>query len=196
MTEPSAAPVSPSESPDAWEQLGLAEFTWPLPSDTGAGPRKCGAVHFKDFDVPKLKTDKQKASGTDKAKTKVSGVEVGEDEFELHWTRWNDKASWAMLKLFLPGGARKGQPQEVRHPFFDFADVHRIIIVEMKVSIQGDTRKAVVKWEEWNEPPAAVAGATTTPKDASQWTGGANAPVEAFTPAKGFGGAGAPATSP
>lgn len=173
---PTAAPPTPTEAPLAWEQLGVAEFTWPFPSDDGAGPSRCGSVKFPDIEAPELKIEGVKASGTDKQKTKIGGVEVGEGTVEFHWTRWNDRASFAFIKLYLPGGQRKGQPAEVRHPLFDLIDVHRVILHKMKISILGDTRKCVATWKEWNEAPAAVAGATTTPKDASGWAGGANAP--------------------
>ena len=38
MTAPTAAPLAPSEAPDAWERIAIAEYSWPLPADAAGGP--------------------------------------------------------------------------------------------------------------------------------------------------------------
>jgi hypothetical protein len=194
--------TAPSFDEHSLNRIGIAEFDWPF-APTLPGPSKCGSVKFPEIDFSELKVDQQKAAGTDKAKTKINGVECNKGSFELHWTRHLDDQALPMLQQLDPGGPRKGVPQEVRHPFFTLVSLQAVLFVGIKVKMAGDHRVATMKWEEWNDPPTAVAGSTTTPTQASEWTPdqgggvlGSKGPPARVS--KGFnpGSAAAPATSP
>jgi hypothetical protein len=205
MTAP--APTTPTTAPsfddESLNRIAIAEYDWPFSPQNG-GPSVAGSVKFPKVDFSKLKVDQAKASGTDKAKSKINGVDCNKGTFELHWTRHIDDRALPMLQQLDPGGPRKGKPQEVRHPFFTLVSLHALLITEIEFKMEGDARSATFSWEEWNEPPTAVAGATTTPTDPSQWQqgvtvhGGALNGVHFPTVPKGFtpGSPSAPATSP
>ncbi len=194
MAEPTAAPPDPADDEEAYDSIGLGTYTW---------TREHGALEI-DVPSPELKTDDQSASGTDKSKIKISGVNNASGTIKFSWTRAQaarkKNEQMALLWAFNPNNPEgKGKPIDVRSPYFAGDGIHQILFTKYdKLVVKGDYRERVAHWKEWTEPPKAVAGATTTPTDPMQWTAKQNPPMDPgkTTAKKGFGGPKAPSTSP
>lgn len=124
----------------------------------------------------KLKVDEQKASGKDKSKIKISGVENAEGTIEIEWTRHDDELVFGFLMDIDHNGPNKGKPRQVAHPMFALRRVTEIIITEPgEVEVKGDYRKTSLKFKEYTAPPPDAAGATKKPTDPMKWTAKSNA---------------------
>ncbi len=167
---PSSAPASPGVDPDSWETFVIGSWTIKHP-----------IAILVEFDGAALKTDDQKASGTDKAKIKVSGVENAKGAIKFQWTQASDDVMFAFMMDVDPNGPNKGKPLDVVHPEFTLNRVSQILPTQWKKLIRkGDWRERTLEIKEWTAPAAATAGATTTPKSAGAASGS--------TTVTGFGG--------
>jgi hypothetical protein len=195
---PTGLPPTPDEDPEAWATLHIGTYT--ITGDVVA--------FLVELEGAELKTDDQKASGTDKAKTKISGVDNAKGKIAFRWCRTTPGADQLMFQVMMgldPNGPAKGKPQDVGHPEFALRRVPQIVVKKWeKLDRKGDWRENVLLFSEWTDPPKAVAGATTTPKDAQAATTtvtgfgsngntvGLPGVVKGFNPGSGS----APATSP
>jgi len=161
------APDAPSVSPLTWDSVGIGGMTFPpIPGE--------GAVARVSF-TTKIKVDKQKASGKDKAKTKVNGVEPAEGELELTWTPAVDEAAMQFTMALDPNGPNAGKPFDIVHPEAQRRRVKSILVVEagkLEIKHGGHLLSQKFKIEEWVDPGDADkdSAAADTPDASTQWT--------------------------
>lgn len=128
------------------------------------------------------KIDEQKASGTDKAKTKRQGKEPASVKIVLRWTYRIDDEVQEMLSYLDPEGPNNGGPFALVHPKAQRRRIKDIIVKKMSdvKNITPCLYEVTLEATEWIPPPKVQgrATATVTPKISQEWR-------EALTAARG-----------
>ncbi|WP_437600300.1 hypothetical protein WMF28_01900 [Sorangium sp. So ce590] len=137
------------------------------------------------------KVDTQKASGTDKAKTKLQGKEPVSVKITFRFTyRIYDEVQ-EMLAYLDPNGPNGGGPFAIVHPKAQERRVTDIIIEKMtdRKNITPCMYEVTIEAKEWNPAPKEQAFITRTPKISEEWRESLTAAV-----GKGFANSGLPAS--
>ncbi|WP_438017875.1 hypothetical protein WMF18_01745 [Sorangium sp. So ce315] len=118
------------------------------------------------------KIDVQKASGKDKAKTKLQGREPASIKIVLRWTYRIYDEVLEILNYLDPNGPNGGGPFALVHPKADERRVKDIMISEMtdRKNITSHLYEVTIEAIEWNPPPKAANPYIRTPKISQEWT--------------------------
>jgi len=161
-TTPTSAPASPVVDAESWETLTIGQYILAKP-----------IAFVVEMEGAELKTDDQKASGTDKTKIKINGVDNAKGKIKFSWCcpngdSTNDDTMFTLIMGLDPNGPAKGQPQDVVNPEFTLKRIAQIVALKWgKLVRKGDHREIDLDFKEWTAPAKATAGATTTPKSAT-----------------------------
>ncbi|WP_437590459.1 hypothetical protein [Sorangium sp. So ce1000] len=137
------------------------------------------------------KIDEQKASGTDKAKTKRNGREPAKVKITLRWTfRIYDEVQ-EVLAYLDPNGPNNGGPFALVHPKAEERRIKDIVVKTMsdRKDITPYLYEVTLDATEWNPPKEVSRPVVITPKISQEWR-------EALTAAvgKNFANSGLPAS--
>lgn len=163
----SGAPIvglyRPNPHEDRWDQITIAEFTFP--------PLGYGVAVVKVTSGQKL--DEKAGAGTDKASTSQTGVQLTKAEVEVTVLRpgWVNYLRKALREIDPNNADRLGGPFEVKHP-----DLNQRNCTSMLVEKIGPVEwpgagfcKFSISLTEWIEP-APTDDATTTPEESDKST--------------------------
>jgi hypothetical protein len=147
------------------DSVGVGKVTFP--------PNPLEGVAIVEISTAQ-KIDAQKASGTDKAKTKRQGKDSASVKITLRWTYRIDDEVQEILAYVDPEGPHNGGPFALVHPKAERRRVKDIIIEKMSdvKNITPALYEVTLEAMQWNPPSETTgraAAATVTPKISQEW---------------------------